>query len=69
MVNVVFAFLFFSIFWGGICWILFSLKIGMVVGAMTGILGVIYYFLINVSMPKNKSGRRISEEKLKIKKY
>jgi len=67
--NVFFAFSAFSLFWGGMCWVLFSLKIGIMAGLIAGILGIVYYFIIVTSVPKNKSDRRISEEKLKIKKY
>jgi len=67
--NVLFVFLCLSFFWGGLCWILFSLKIGIIAGFIAGILGVVYYSIIVVSVPRSKSGRRISEEKLKIKKY
>ena len=67
--NAIFVFLLLFLFWGGVFWILFNIKVGVLAGLIAGILGVVYYSIIVVSVPRSKSGRRISEEKLKIKKY
>ncbi len=46
--NVLFVFLCLSLFWGGLCWILFSLKIGIIAGFIAGFLGVLYYPMLVV---------------------
>ena len=44
--NVLVVFLFFSLFWGGMCWVLFTEKVGIVVGLIAGIVGIFYYSII-----------------------
>ncbi|MCD6283956.1 hypothetical protein J7J12_01735 [bacterium] len=53
--NILCVFLCYSLFWGGMCWILFSLKIGVVIGVIAGILGVFYYSIIVVSVHRNST--------------
>jgi len=52
--NVLFVFLCLSLFWGGVFWILFNIKIGVLAGLIAGILGVFYYSIIVVGAWREK---------------
>jgi len=58
MRNILFAFLCFFLFWGGICTILFNIKIGLIAGVGAGVLGIFYYLmLIKARKLKSKEER------------
>jgi len=40
--------MFFFLFWGGTCWILFNIKIGILVGLIAGFLGIFYYSIFAI---------------------
>jgi len=56
--NVLFVFLCLSLFWGGVFWILFNIKIGVLVGLIAGILGIFYYSIFAVGSRRKVEGRR-----------
>ena len=56
--NVLFVFLCLSLFWGGVFWILFNIKIGVLVGLIAGILGIFYYSIFTVGSRRKVEGRR-----------
>jgi len=54
MKNAFFVFLFLVFFWGGMCAFLFSIKVGLIVGLLAGVLGVFYYSIIVVGAWREK---------------
>jgi len=44
--NAILAFLFFFSFWGGICWILFNIKVGILAGLTAGTLGMASFIIL-----------------------
>jgi len=56
--NVLFVFLCLSLFWGGVSWVLFNTKVGVLVGLIAGILGIFYYSIFAVGSRRKVEGRR-----------